>query len=83
MGQIIIDLPSRIKRHYRLDNDELANAILESLEANAMPLKTNPARVRLTAEDKEDVRKALAAETEYLQTGESYSVQELREEFGL
>ena len=56
MGQIIIDLPSRIKRHYRLDNSELESVIIESLEMTATPVKTNP--VRLTDEDKADLKAA-------------------------
>ena len=59
MGQIIIDLPSRIKRHYRLDDKDLANAILARLERDAMPVKNNPAK--LTDEDKADIRAARRA----------------------
>jgi len=59
MGQIIIDLPSRIKRHYRLDDEDLANAILARLERDAMPVKNNPAS--LTDEDKADIRAARRA----------------------
>ena len=81
MGQIIIDLPSRIKRRYRLDNEELTKTILASLEAGALPVKTNSSK--LTAEDKADIRDALVAKEEYLRTGESYTVDELRTEFNL
>ncbi len=81
MGQIIIDLPNRIKRHYRLDNKELADAILARLERDASPVKNNP--VRLTDEDKADIRAARRAKAEYLRTGESYTVGELRTEFNL
>jgi hypothetical protein len=56
MGQIIIEIKSRIKRHYRLDNDELESVILESLELAATPVKNNPAK--LTEEDKADIRAA-------------------------
>ncbi len=59
MGQIIIDLPTRIKRHYRLDDEDLANAILARLERDAMPVKNNPAK--LTDEDKADIRAARRA----------------------
>lgn len=81
MGQIIIDLPSRIKRRYRLDNEELTKTILASLEAGALPVKANSSK--LTAEDKADIRDALAAKEEYLRTGESYTIDELRAEFNL
>lgn len=56
MGQIIIDLPSRIKRRYRLDDNELENVIINSLEIAATPIKNNP--VRLTDEDKADINRA-------------------------
>ncbi len=59
MGQIIIDLPNRIKRHYRLDDKESADAILAKLERDAMPVKTKSAR--LTDEDKADIRAARRA----------------------
>jgi len=59
MGQIIIDLPSRIKRRYRLDNEELTKSILASLEAAALPVKTDSSK--LTAEDKADIRAAKRA----------------------
>jgi predicted nucleic-acid-binding protein len=81
MGQIIIDLPSRIKRHYRLENEESAAAILAQLEENAFVVKSNPAQ--LTAQDEADIRAARAAKEEYLRTGESYSVDELRAEFNV
>jgi len=80
MGQIIIDLPNRIKRRYRLDNKALADAILASLEAEALPVE-NPSA--LSKEDVSDIRAARAARTEFLKTGEGYSVEALREEFNL
>ena len=76
MGQIIIDLPSRIKRRYRLDDEELTNSILASLEAAALPVKTNSSK--LTAEDKADIRDALAAKKEMMETGEFYTTEEIR-----
>ena len=62
MGQIIIDLPSRIKRRYRLDNEELTKDILASLEAGALPVKANSSK--LTVEDKADIRDARRAKKE-------------------
>ena len=59
MGQIIIDLPSRIKRHYHLDNEEVENLIIQSLEITATPIKNNP--LKLTAEDKADIKAAKRA----------------------
>ena len=76
MGQIIIDLPSRIKRHYRLDNDEVATLIIQSLENTATPVKNNP--FKLTAEDKADLRTANRA-----RKGDLVSWEEVKENLGL
>jgi hypothetical protein len=54
MGRIIIDIPNRTKRHYKLNNKEVAKSILESLKVYALPVEDNP--IRLTAEDKADIR---------------------------
>jgi len=77
MGQIIIDLPNRIKRHYRLDNDELASVIIKSLEATATPIKNNPDR--LTEEDKADIRDARRV----LKKGDFITLAELEAELNL
>ena len=77
MGQIIIDLPSRIKRHYRLEDEELTKTILASLEAAALPVKINSSE--LTAEDKADIRDALAAKKE----GGFITLEQLKAELGL
>lgn len=80
MGQIIIDLPNRITRRYRLDNKALAEAILASLEAEALPVENHSA---LSKEDVSDIRAARAARAEFLKTGEGYTVEALRVEFNL
>ena len=76
MGQIIIELPSRIKRRYRLDNEELTNAILARLDRDAEPIKDNP--VKLTAEDKADIRAANRA-----RKGDLVSWESVKERLGL
>ena len=78
MGQIIIDLPQRIKRRFRLNDEKTVKAILKSLEDKGeLVEKTNS----LENEDLADAKDALAAKKEYLETGESYSVGQLRKEF--
>ncbi len=77
MGQIIIDLPSRIKRRYRLDDEELTSSILASLEAVALPVKTNSSK--LTDEDKADIRAARRAKKE----GGFITLEQLKAELGL
>ena len=59
MGQIIIELPNRINRRYRIDSQEFADAIIKSLELAALPVENNP--VGLTTEDKADIRAARRA----------------------
>ncbi len=76
MGQIIIDLPSCIKRHYRLDDKELADAILARLERDAMPVKKNPAS--LTDEDKADICAAKRA-----RKGDLVDWEDVKKELGL
>ena len=78
MGQIIIDLPSRIKRRFRLNDEKTTAAILKSLEDKGEVVEqTN----KLSNEDLTDTRDALAAKKEYLESGESYTVEQLRQEF--
>ena len=57
MAQIIIDSPIGKTKHFRLENKELAKAILASLEAEAILVK-NPS---LTKEDELDIRAAKRA----------------------
>ncbi len=59
MGQIIIELPNRINRHYRVSSREFADALIDALERAAAPVKNNP--VKLTAEDAADIRAAKRA----------------------
>ncbi|MEO8072017.1 MAG: hypothetical protein ABI686_02110 [Acidobacteriota bacterium] len=56
MGQIIIDLPLRVKRHYKIDDVESANKLLDDLENTAQPAED--IAEKLTAEDLADIRAA-------------------------
>jgi hypothetical protein len=58
MGQIIIDLPNRTNKRFRLDNESLATAIIQTLETEAAIVK-NPAK--LSDEDKADIHAAKRA----------------------
>ncbi|CAN5386423.1 hypothetical protein BH20ACI1_BH20ACI1_06840 [soil metagenome] len=62
MGQIIIELPNRINRHYQITNREFADVLIKLLQTAAAPVKKNP--IRLTAEDKADIRAARRARKE-------------------
>ncbi len=56
MGQIIIDLPVRVKRHYKIDDVESANELLTVLQNTARRIEDTPEK--LTAEDLADIRAA-------------------------
>ena len=60
MGQIIIDLPLRVKRHYKIDNVELANELLAALQNTARRVEDDDSE-KLTAEDLADIRAAKRA----------------------
>jgi hypothetical protein len=62
MGRIIIEIPSRIKRRYKLNDAEVTQTILYNLENYALLVKENPAS--LTEEDKADIRAARRARKE-------------------
>ncbi len=59
MGQIIIDLPLRVKRHYKIDDVDSANKLLADLKTTAKPVKSDSEN--LTAEDLADIRAAKRA----------------------
>ena len=59
MGQIIIDLPLRVKRHYKIDDVDSANKLLADLKITAKPVKDDSEK--LTAEDLADIRAAKRA----------------------
>ena len=76
MGQIIIDLPQRIKRRYKIDDVKSAAELLAALQVSAQRVTENPAK--LTAEDLADVRAAKRA-----RKGDLVSWKEVKESLGL
>jgi hypothetical protein len=56
MGQIIIDLPVRVKRHYKIDDVESAKQLLATLQNTAQRVEDDSEK--LTAEDLADIRAA-------------------------
>ncbi len=56
MGQIIIDLPLRVKRHYKIDDVESANKLLADLQNTAQTVENGAEK--LSAEDLADIRAA-------------------------
>ena len=59
MGQIIIDLPQRIKRRYKINDAESAAELLTALQKSAERVVENPSEP--TAEDLADTRAAKRA----------------------
>jgi len=58
--------------------------LLSTLDESAIRVNNDPAELtRQQLEDIEDLREAKKAMAEYRRTGLSYTVDELREEFGL
>lgn len=80
MGQIVIDIPNRTNRRYNVERADDARQLLRVLDE----VLRDPAK--LTRQQMQDLRDGLRAErilAEMRRTGEAYSVEELREEFGL
>lgn len=59
MGQIVIDLPLRVKQHYKIDDVESANELLAELKVKAKRVENDSEE--LTAEDLADIRAAKRA----------------------
>ena len=76
MGQIIIDLPLRGKRHYKVDTIESANELLATLQNTARRVEDDSEK--LTAEDLADIRAAKRA-----RKGDFVSWEEVKESLGL
>ena len=79
MGQITIEVPQKIKRNYRIADRDLARKFLSNLEKSEGLAKNK----NLSAEDLADVKAAEESLVKFRKTGESYTVAELREEFGV
>jgi len=80
MGQIVIDIPNGANRRYIVEKADDARKLLLVLDE---VLRDSS---KLTRQQKEDLHDGIRADrilAEMRRTGESYSVDELREEFGL
>ena len=84
MGQIVIDIPNRANRRYNVEKADDARKLLKVLDKLLHGVEGYPAK--LTRQQMQDLRDGMSADrilAEMQRTGESYSVEELREEFGL
>ena len=82
MGQIVIDIPNKTNRRYNVERADDARALMKALD---QLLKENDL-AKITKHQIQDLRDGMRAErilAHMKRTGESYSVEELREEFGL
>lgn len=77
MGQITIEVPQRIKRSYRITDREYVKKLLADLENSDAPPEN------MSVEELKDIRAAKKSLAEFERTGESYTVNDLRGEFGL
>ena len=79
MGQIVIDIPSNKNRRYVLADDTVAEMFIEDLEAAAIRLKGNPAK--LTRQQIEDIQDGLSADQAVRNSkGKAYSWEQVKRE---
>ena len=84
MGQIVIDIPNKKTRRYVLADAARAEELLVALELSAVRIKNISDRAeRQRLEDIRDGEAALKSLEDYRKTGISYSVDNLREKYGL
>lgn len=84
MAQIIIDIPKGKTRRYALPDAKRVKALIKILDRGAMPLSSGPDHI--SAQEFEDIQDSLDARDaleEMQKTGESFTVEDLRKEFGL
>ena len=78
MGQIVIEIPNKTTRRYSMEKASDAHKLLQMLDELS--------KGELTRQQIQDLKDGIRSDrilAEMRQTGESYSVEELREEFGL
>ena len=80
MGQIVIDIPNKANRRYNIEKADEARQLLRALDGI---LNRDTPLNRQQIQDLQDGIRAERALVQMRRTGESYSVQQLREEFGL
>lgn len=84
MGQIVIEIPTKANRRYVVTNKKEASELLASLDKTAVRLKSDTFKLtKQQLEDKRDYDAARKNFEEMRRTGVSYTVDDLRKEFGL
>jgi hypothetical protein len=80
MGQIVIDIPNKANRRYNIEKADEARQLLRALDGI---LNRDTPLNHQQIQDLQDGIRAERALVQMRRTEESYSVQQLREEFGL
>ena len=84
MGQIVIDIPNQKKRRYVLADAGQAEELLKTLDQSAVRISGDMPKLSSSqVEDLLDYVDGKAALDEMRATGQSHTVAELREEFGI
>jgi hypothetical protein len=84
MGQIVIDIPNKTNRRYNVERADDARALMRALDD--LLKETENGSTKLTRQQMQDLRDGIRAEhilADMRQSGEVFSVEQLREEFGL
>lgn len=82
MGEITIQVPSKTKRRYLVEDRKLEDQLMSALEQSAVRLPKNPLNVAAqeNAADLDSVKQAVA---EFVKTGRVRPVAEFKAELGL
>lgn len=84
MGEIIIKIPSNKKRRYVVTDVNRADALIDTLDRSALRVKNDPAPLsRQRIENLRDHEAAQRNLDEMRKTGVSFTVEDLRREFGV
>lgn len=84
MGQIVIDIPTKVKRRYVVTDEKRAHDLLADLEVTATRVKSSSCNLtRQQLEDISDHKATLKSIEEMQRTGVSYTLNDLRHELGL
>ncbi len=84
MGQIVIKIPSRKNRSYVFTDADRSEELIKALDNTAIRVKKNPAQsTKQQIEDLKDLEAARRSWENFQRTGISYTVDELREKYGL
>jgi hypothetical protein len=83
MGQIVINIPSKTNRRYNVENVDDARKLLRVLNELNGVKRDSTKLTRQQMQDLLDGVRATRILAEMSRTGESYSVEDLRQEFGL